>query len=89
MSIIDEHTLDALTAQAKASPRLRLNLDLRNSPEDYSQRMLNAIKPGSLLPFQRHISETVVCLRRRTMKEFYENRERTCTEAIKLMTVLM
>ena len=36
---IDQRTLDALTAQAKASPRLRMNLDLRNSPEDQSQRI--------------------------------------------------
>lgn len=87
--IIDQQALDELTTRAMDSPRLRMNLDLRNSPADQSQRMLNAIEPGSLLPFQRHILETVVCLRRRTMKEFYENRERICTEAIKLMTVLM
>ena len=42
--------LDELTTQAKASPRLRMNQDLRNSPEDKSQRMLNAIEPGSLMP---------------------------------------
>ncbi len=41
--IIDKIILDSLTAQAKASPRLRMNLDLRNSPEDKSQRMLNAL----------------------------------------------
>ena len=35
--------LDDLTAQAKASPRLRMNYDLRNSASDGSQRMLNAI----------------------------------------------
>ena len=35
-------------AQAKASPRLRMNLGLRNSPEDGSQRMLNAIEPGTV-----------------------------------------
>ena len=53
------------TARAKASPRLRMNLDLRNSPEDNSQRMLNAIEPGTVLPIHRHptTSETVVCLR--------------------------
>ena len=62
---IDQHTLDALTAQAKASPRLRMNLDLRNSPEDQSQRMLNAIEPGTVMPVHRHrsSSETVVCVR--------------------------
>ena len=52
--IIDQHILDELTAQAKASPRLRMNLDLRNSPEDRSQRMLNAIEPGTVLPIHRH-----------------------------------
>lgn len=74
MSIIDEHTLDALTAQAKASPRLRMNLDLRNSPEDQSQRMLNAIEPGTVLPIHRHrtTSETVVCLRGHFEEYFYD-----------------
>ena len=63
--IIDQHILDSLTAQAKASPRLRMNLDLRNSPSDGSQRMLNAIEPGTVMPIHRHrgSSETVVCLR--------------------------
>ena len=47
---ITQAILDNLTEQAKASPRLRINLDLRNSSEDQSQRMLNAIEPGSVLP---------------------------------------
>jgi len=78
MSIIDEHTLDALTAQAKASPRLRMNLDLRNSPEDQSQRMLNAIEPGTVLPIHRHrtTSETVVCLRGHFEEYFYDEEGR-------------
>ena len=63
--IIDTIILDELTARAKESPRLRMNLDLRNSPEDLSQRMLNALEPGTVLPVHRHLksSETVVCLR--------------------------
>ncbi len=65
--IIDQALLDTLTAQAKASPRLRMNLDLRNGPEDGSQRMLNALEPGTQLPIHRHreSSETVVILRGR------------------------
>ena len=57
--------LDALTARAKASPRLRMNLDLRNSAEDGSQRMLNALEPGTILPIHRHTrsTETVVLIR--------------------------
>ena len=52
--VITQAILDELTAKAKASPRLRMNLDLRNSAEDTSQRMLNAIEPGSPLPIHRH-----------------------------------
>ena len=71
--IIDKDVLDNLSAQAKASPRLRMNYDLRNSAADGSQRMLNAIEPGSPLPIHRHrhSSETVVCLRGRLQEVFY------------------
>ena len=84
--VITQAILDNLTAQAKASPRLRYNLDLRNSPEDGSQRMMNAIEPGSPLPIHRHkyTSETVVCLRGRIVEEFYDELERVCTDAIEL-----
>lgn len=84
--IITQALLDELTAQAKGSPRLRMNYDLRNSAEDGSQRMLNAIEPGSPLPIHRHrmSSETVVCLRGRLVEEFYDDLERICTETIEL-----
>ena len=84
--VISQAILDKLTEEAKASPRLRMNMDLRNSAEDQSQRMLNAIEPGSPLPIHRHqkTSETVVCLRGRLVWEFYDELERTCTEAIEL-----
>ena len=83
---ITQTVLDELTAKAKESPRLRMNLDLRNSSEDTSQRMLNAIEPGSPLPIHRHqkTSETVVCLRGRLVEEFYDDLERICTERIEL-----
>lgn len=72
--IIDQHILDELTARAKASPRLRMNLDLRNSPADGSQRMLNAIEPGTVMPIHRHrsSSETVVCIRGHFEEYFYD-----------------
>ena len=71
--IIDQTLLDKLTAEAKASARLRMNYDLRNSEADGSQRMLNAIEPGSVVPVHRHrrTSETVVCLRGRLVEEYY------------------
>lgn len=86
MTKINQVVLDKLTDQAKASPRLRMNLDLRNGPEDKSQRMLNAIEPGSPMPIHRHkySSETVVCLRGRLVEEFYDDLERMCTDAIEL-----
>ena len=83
---ITQTLLDKLTEQAKASPRLRMNLDLRNSADDKSQRMLNAIEPGSPMPIHRHqkTSETVVCLRGRLVWEFYDELERICTDYIEL-----
>ena len=67
--------LDFLTAQAKASSRLRQHYDLRDSDDDTSQRMLNAIEPGTILPIHRHItsSETVVVLRGRGRWNYYDN----------------
>ena len=83
---IDQVLLDSLTEQAKASPRLRMNYDLRNSADDKSQRMLNAIEPGSQIPIHRHreSSETVVCLRGKLVWEFYDELERICTESVEV-----
>ena len=73
--IIDNKILDELTAQAKASPRLRCNLDLRNSADDNSQRMLNAIEPGTEMPIHRHrnSSETCICVRGHFVEYFYDS----------------
>ncbi len=75
---IDKQFLDNLTAQAKESPRFRMNLDLRNSSEDSSQRMLNAIEPGSVIPIHRHqkTSETVVILCGRAVQHLYDDEGR-------------
>jgi len=63
--VIDNKILDELSAKAKATERLRANLDLRNSSDDQSQRMLNALEPGTVMPIHRHkgSSETCVCIR--------------------------
>lgn len=63
--VITNEILDELSEKAKVSERLRANLDLRNSAEDQSQRMLNALEPGTVLPIHRHrgSSETCVCIR--------------------------
>ena len=84
--IVDQALLDELTARAKESPRLRMNYDLRNSPADGSQRMLNAIEPGTVLPIHRHrtTSETVVCLRGHFEEYFYDEKGRL-TETIDML----
>ena len=80
---IDSALLDKLTAAAKASPRLRMNFDLRTSPEDSSQRMLNALEPGTILPIHRHpgTTEVVVILRGSATQYFYDDEGRV-TETV-------
>lgn len=74
--IITKDILDELTAKAKTSERLRCNLDLRNSAEDKSQRMLNALEPGTIFPIHRHqaSSETVVILSGKIRWIFYDEK---------------
>lgn len=71
---LNDELLDALFAQAKDNPRRRQNLDLRTSPADTSQRMLNALLPDTEVPIHRHLdtSETVVCLKGSLDEIFYE-----------------
>ena len=73
--VIDKKILDELTEQAKKNPRLRQSLDLRNSADDQSQRMLNALEPGTVMPIHRHTttSETCVCIRGHFEEYFYDD----------------
>ena len=73
--VIDKLLLDKLTEQAKSSPRLRANFDLRNTPEDSSQRMLNALEPGTEFPIHRHrnSSETIAILRGHLRLFYFDN----------------
>lgn len=73
--IINQNQLDDLSAQAKANPRLRQSYDLRTIPEDLSQRMLNALEPGTVLPIHRHTksSETMVMVRGKLIERFYDD----------------
>ena len=82
---ITQALLDDLTEKAKTSPRLRMNQDLRNSPDDQSQRMLNALEPGTVMPIHRHqkTSETMVILRGRLVEEYYSEAG-VCTETIEM-----
>lgn len=73
--VIDNKILDELSAQAKANPRLRQSMDLRNNPKDLSQRMLNALEPGTVMPIHRHraSSETVAIIRGKICWHFYDD----------------
>lgn len=83
--IIAKEILDELTAKAKENPRLRCNLDMRNSADDQSQRMLNALEPGTVMPIHRHLasSETVIIIRGRIRWLFYDEQGRI-TESTEL-----
>lgn len=73
--VIDNKILNELSEKAKANPRLRQSMDLRNNPEDFSQRMLNALESGTVMPIHRHhaSSETVVILRGKIRWMFYDD----------------
>lgn len=72
--VFDSDFLDGLFALADKSPRKRQNFDLRNSPSDTSQRMLNALLPGTEVPVHRHedTAETVICLCGKLEEIIYE-----------------
>lgn len=80
---ISQSILSALSSQAKSSHRLRQNYDLRNSENDNSQRMLNALEPGTMVPIHRHrnTSETVVIVRGSLIERFYDE-EGNITEEV-------
>ena len=76
-TIFNQAFLNELLAKAEESPRLRMNYDLRTSSVDTSQRMLNALLPGTEVPIHRHesTSETVVCLSGRLEEMIYKKKE--------------
>lgn len=82
---INDDLLCALISKAKESERLRMNLDLRTSAEDNSQRMLNALEPGTILPIHRHrfSTETVVMVRG-SLKEIFYNDNGEVTDVIEM-----
>lgn len=74
IQLINEELLEELRLKAQQSERKRMNFDLRTTPEDGSQRMLNFLEPGTVVPIHRHedTSETVICLKGRLDWIFYE-----------------
>ena len=74
IQLINDNLLSVLHWQALEHERRRMNFDLRTTPADSSQRMLNALEPGTCVPIHRHAdtSETVVCLEGCLDWVFYE-----------------
>jgi len=74
MMNIDSAFLDELLSQASSSDRLRMSCDMRTSASDGSQRMLNALLPGTVVPIHRHpgSTESVLCLRGKLIEVLYE-----------------
>lgn len=64
IELINENLLSDLHRKAKDNERLRTNYDMRTTPEDGSQRMLNVLEPGTEVPIHRHVktSESIICL---------------------------
>ena len=74
MITIDKQLIEELFAKAEASERKRMNYDLRTSSNDGSQRMLNALLPGTVVPVHRHpmSNENVIILCGRMDEVIYE-----------------
>ena len=72
---LDKKLMDDLSAQAKENPRLRQAFDLRTTPNDSSQRILNAVEPGTILPIHRHrgSTETIIVLRGKVVQHYYDD----------------
>ena len=71
---INNTLLEELLAKAETSERKRINYDLRTTPDDGGQRMLNALMPGTVVPIHRHpmSNETVICLSGKLVEVIYE-----------------
>lgn len=82
---IDRQVLDQLSEEAKRNPRLRQAYDLRTDTCDNSQRMLNALEPGTVIPVHRHrdTTETLVMVRG-SLREFLYDDEGNVTDTIEL-----
>lgn len=74
VQLINDNLLTTLHGKARDNERLRMNFDLRTTPDDTSQRMLNALEVGTKVPIHRHVStsESVICLEGCLYWVFYE-----------------
>jgi cupin fold WbuC family metalloprotein len=82
--VLTTELLDRLSQEAKASERLRMNMDMRNSTADQSQRMLNALEPNTKVPVHRHqeTNETVILLRGSIREIFFDEEGNVIDEVV-------
>jgi len=85
MKIIDDELLKEVSAQAKESPRLRMNYNFHRSLDEKCHRFLNAVEPGTVVDVHRHPGkdETFVLLRGRVVVKTY-NDDGSVIESIEL-----
>ena len=84
MIIIHSELLDRLSKFATTTERLRLNLNLHDSLNAPSQRLLNALEPGTKIPIHKHDNtpETYILLRGRMRVDFYDSNNNITESAI-------
>ena len=84
MNIIDDLLLDEVSHQAQSSPRLRMNHNFHGSLQSPSQRLLNALELGTVLPIHRHVftDETYIALRGKLWVRFYDDNKRVLEEVL-------
>ena len=85
MKVIDNNLIDSVVAQAKESPRLRMNYNFHESLDDKCHRLLNALEPGTVVPVHRHPTkdESFVILRGKVRVSIY-NDSAQVTESVVL-----
>lgn len=74
MNIIDSALLDSLSKTAQSNPRRRINRNFHDSLSAPTQRLLNALEPGTRVPVHRHCAtaETYLVLRGKLRVSFFD-----------------
>ena len=75
MKIIDDNLINSVAAEAKQSPRLRMNYNFHQSLSDKCHRFLNALEPGTQIPAHHHPTkdETFVILKGKVRVSTYND----------------
>lgn len=74
LQVITKSLLDEVSAEAKASPRLRMNYNFHKSLDDKCQRLLNAMEPGTEMPIHHHkVAEMYIIIRGRLEVETFDD----------------